>query len=48
MDLLGSKQIITKFCYWADKNLDAFSNTFTNGQALLEETPITSEYWLQE
>jgi hypothetical protein len=47
-DLLGWNQIITKFCYWADRNIHAFSNTFTNGQALFEETSITSEYWLQE
>ncbi len=47
-DLLGSNQIIPKFCYWADGNLHTFSNTFTNGQALFEETPITSEYWLRE
>jgi hypothetical protein len=47
-DLLGSNQIITKFCYRADENLHAFSNAFTNRQALFEETPITSEYWLQE
>ncbi len=48
MDLLSSNQIITKFCCWADRNLHTFSNTFTNGQALFEETPITSEYWLRE
>jgi hypothetical protein len=47
-DLLGSNQIMTKFSYLADGNLHAFSNTFTNGQALFEETPVTSEYWLRE
>jgi hypothetical protein len=47
-DLLGSNQIITKNCYWADRNLHAFSNKFTNRQALFEEIPITSEYWLRE
>jgi hypothetical protein len=48
MDLLGSNQIISKFCYWADGNPHAFSNTFIIRQALFEETPITSEYWLRE
>jgi hypothetical protein len=44
--LLNSNQIITKFCYWANGNLHAFSITFTNRQALFEETPIISGYWL--
>jgi hypothetical protein len=42
--LLKSNQIITKFCYWVEGILHAFSITFTNGQALFEETPIISGY----
>jgi hypothetical protein len=46
--LLNLNQIMKKNHYWADGNLHAFNITFTNGQALFEETPIISGYWLQE